>query len=56
MEWDVDRGREVLSLDALPGSITRTAFSPDGHRILAAGTAGLVIALNGAPLDSGFDR
>src|SRR5262249_10638424 len=40
--WDVDSGREVLSIEHPPGILERVAFSPDGRRLVTSGWDGAV--------------
>jgi WD40 repeat protein len=46
--WDVDEGREALSLE-LPSLVAAVAFSPDGRRLVAACDDGPAVAWNTDP-------
>jgi WD40 repeat protein len=49
--WDVDSGKELLSLDALPTGATAAVFTPDGKRILTVGDGYLRTKFNTRPED-----
>src|SRR5262249_7039671 len=49
--WDVDSGKELLSLDELPTGATIAEFTPDGKRILTVGDGYLRRKFNSRPED-----
>jgi WD40 repeat protein len=51
--WDVDWGQEVVTLPCAGGTVS---FSPDGRKVVVAGTDGIVRVWNGSPRRDLFTR